>query len=191
MALRTILFLVLILFLPLSILHAETVAGVDVPDSARITPEGAELSLNGAGVRSKFFINVYVGALYLAQGATTTEEVLAQTGPKRIIMHILYGEISREKLVSGWNDGFANNLLPGQMAALRGHLDGFNALFETVNRGDVILLDYVPGQGTRVTVKGQTRGVVPGKDFNDALLKIWLGERPASGSLKEAMLGRD
>jgi len=191
MALRTVLFSVLILCLPLSILHAGTVAGVDVPGSVRLTPEGPELALNGVGVRSKFFIDVYVGALYLAERATTTEEVLAQTGPKRVAMHILYGEIRREKLISGWNDGFANNLLPAQMAALRARLDSFNELFETANRGDVILLDYLPGQGTRVTIVGQTKGVVPGKDFNDALLKIWLGERPASGSLKEAMLGRE
>jgi hypothetical protein len=53
----------------------------------------------------------------------------------------------------------------------------------------VILLDYLPGAGTRVTIKGQVKGVIPGQDFNDALLEVWLGARPASGGLKRAMLG--
>jgi len=31
--------------------------------------------------------------------------------------------------------------------------------------------------------------VIPGEDFNRALLRIWLGDRPADGDLKRGMLG--
>lgn len=53
----------------------------------------------------------------------------------------------------------------------------------------MILLDFVPGSGTRVVVNGDTRGTIPGEDFNRALLRIWLGENPADAGLKKAMLG--
>ena len=53
----------------------------------------------------------------------------------------------------------------------------------------MIYLDYIPGTGTRVTVNGEQKGVIAGKDFNSAMLDIWLGENPASSKLKKAMLG--
>ena len=98
---------------------------------------------------------------------------------------------TKEKLIQGWEEGFNNNHGPAAMADLKERLDAFNRLFETVKEGDVILMDYIPGQGTRVSIRGQLKGLVPGKDFNDALLRVWLGERPADKRLKKAMLGLD
>lgn len=178
-----------LLSLPPAFTSANEVAGVNVPEQVDVNPGAVPLSLNGAGIRSKFFIKVYVGALYLPRKAGTAEQVLAENGSKRVAMYILYSEISKEKLVEGWNDGFRNNLAPAHLEQLRDRLERFNALFETVKTGDVILMDYLPEQGTRVTIRGQEKGIVPGKDFNDALLLVWLGEHPASGSLKKAMLG--
>jgi hypothetical protein len=60
---------------------------------------------------------------------------------------------------------------------------------KAANKGDVILLDYLPGAGTRVTVRGDDKGTIAGVDFNRALLRIWLGEQPADSALKKAMLG--
>ena len=171
--------------------HAATVAGIQVPDTVRVTEGSPQLSLNGAGVRKKLFVKVYVGALYLEHRAGTVAEVLRQEGPKRVAMHVLYEEISGEKLTQGWEDGFSDNHSPEQMAELRERLDTFNGLFETVRKGDLILLDFVPGEGTRVTIRGQKRGTVAGKEFNDALLRVWLGERPADEGLKKSMLGQN
>ena len=171
--------------------HAATVAGIQVPDTVRVAEGLPQLSLNGAGIRKKLFVKVYVGALYLEHRADTVADVLRQEGPKRVAMHVLYEEISGEKLIQGWEDGFADNHSPEQMVKLRERLDTFNGLFETVRKGERILLDFVPGEGTRVTIRGQKRGSVAGKEFNDALLRVWLGEHPADESLKESMLGQN
>lgn len=37
---------------------------------------------------------------------------------------------------------------------------------------EVVWIDYLPGKGTRVTVNGTLRGIVPGADFNRALLGL-------------------
>jgi hypothetical protein len=58
-----------------------------------------------------------------------------------------------------------------------------------INQGGTVLLDYLPGIGTRVTINGVTRITIPGADFNRALLRIWLGDRPVDGRLKQALLG--
>ena len=62
-------------------------------------------------------------------------------------------------------------------------------MFPAVREGDVLYIDYIPGIGTRVTVNAEKKGVIPGLDFNNAVMDIWLGEEPADGKLKKAMLG--
>jgi hypothetical protein len=54
---------------------------------------------------------------------------------------------------------------------------------------DQFRFDYQPGAGTRVSKNQQLLGVIPGEDFANALLEIWLGNHPADKGLKKAMLG--
>ena len=173
----------------ISPVSAQQVAGIDIPDQVALATSGQSLQLNGAGIRTKFIFDIYVGALYLENKATSTAAVLAQTGAKRVTMHILYDEVEKEKLTSGWNDGFENNLSGEQFKALKPRLDQFNGFFHTVKKGDTIQFDYVAGQETQVRINSELKGSIPGADFNEALLKVWLGDEPADGDLKQAMLG--
>jgi hypothetical protein len=170
---------------------AREFSGIQFPDRVTLPGSDVELQLNGIGMRSKFIFDIYIGALYTTEPVQSREAVQALQGPNRVLMHFVYDEVEREKLVSAWNDGFESNTTDAQYAAIRGRIDQFNALFETVSEGDEILLDYLPGEGTRVIIKGETKGVIPGEDFNHALLDIWLGEEPADSDLKDAMLGVD
>lgn len=170
---------------------AAEVEGVKLPDQVKLGDGGPELVLNGAGVRTRVFFKVYVGALYLQQKRNSTEAVLADTGARRIAMHLLR-ELTSDQLFSALNDGLKNNHAPGELAKLEPQVKQLESIFNAVKAaktGDVILLDHVPGSGTRVVVNGEVRGTVPGDEFNRALLRIWLGEQPADASLKKAMLG--
>ena len=163
------------------------IAGVNVPETVTIKNKG--LVLNGAGIRKKLFVKVYVGALYLTVKRTTTSQILSDPGAKRIVMSFLYKEVSADKLVDGWNEGFDSNNSAEELKVLQDRIDQFNSFFITVHKGDVILLDYTPDQGTQVWINDMLKGTVPGEDFSQALLKIWLGRKPADPGLKEAMLG--
>ena len=57
---------------------AAEVEGVKLADKVQLG--GSELTLNGAGVRTRVFFKVYVGALYLQKKANATEAVLADAG---------------------------------------------------------------------------------------------------------------
>jgi hypothetical protein len=170
------------------VVSAVEVEGVEVPD--RATVGGETLLLNGAGVRSRFFFDIYVGALYLPEAADDAGAVLGMAGPKRVLLHFLYDEIEREKLVEAWNDGFRNNLGTTERAALAERIERFNALFGSVRAGDEIALDFVPGEGTHVTFNGKRKGTVPGDDFARAWLRIFIGDSPADAELKQGMLSR-
>lgn len=165
--------------------------GIEFPDTVKPEGSNVELRLNGIGVRTKLFFKIYIGALYTTGKAVSRDAVQALEGPNRVMMHFLYDEVEREKLVSAWNEGFQANSSPEQLAKLQERIERFNRLFKTAVAGDVILLDYIPGEGTRVIINGERMGVIEGRDFNTALLDIWLGDEPADSGLKEGMLGVD
>lgn len=170
---------------------AAEVAGVKVEEKSRISEAGPELVLNGAGIRTKVFFKVYVGALYLAERKTEAKAVLADAGPRRLAMYMLR-DLSAHDLVSALNDGLNANHTEAELAPLAARIKDFTAIMTAdreIKRGGVIFLDYIPGTGTRVTVNGVVKGAIPGEDFNRALLKIWLGDKPVDASLKKAMLG--
>ena len=167
--------------------YAVEIAGVMVNDTLQ-TEDGTLLQLNGAGVRSKFFMDIYIAELYLEKPSAKAAEVIAAPGRKRVTLHFLHSEVTRDKLVEAWNEGFKENSGPGELAKLQERIDQFNAMFGDVKKDDVIVLDFSPATGTVVTLKGQKKGAITGKDFNDALLRIWLGEKPISSGLKEKLL---
>ena len=168
---------------------AMEIEGVDIPETLSLPNSDTTLMLNGAGVRTKFFMDIYIGALYLESKTSMASTILNDTGAASILMHFLYSEVSREKLADGWTDGFENNTSKTQMQALEERITIFNKLFQTVREGDVIRMDYLPDSGTQVRINGEWRGVVEGNDFFRALLAIWLGERPVTKALRKGMLG--
>ncbi|MES0372228.1 MAG: chalcone isomerase family protein [Mariprofundaceae bacterium] len=165
---------------------AVEVEGVSIPDVANVG--GQNIALNGAGVRTKFFFDIYVGALYLQERATSAKQAVAANGPKRITMSFLYDEVSSEKLVDGWIEGFEKNQSKALMEALKDRLDQFNVMFITAHRGDLFVFDFLENGNTVVTLKGEKAGEITGADFQRALLEVWLGKKPADKGLKKAMI---
>lgn len=165
--------------------------GARIPDTISLHGTDHVLVLNGAGIRKKFFMNIYAGALYLPAKTSDATAIISGDGPAAVDMHITYSKISKAKITGGWEDGLKANLDQGRLAALRPRLDRFNALFTEVLEGDVIRIAYLPASGTEVRINNEQRGIVEGNDFFRALLEIWLGSSPVSKSLKAEMLGFD
>ena len=167
---------------------AMTLAGLELPQRIHVTPQ-QPLQLNGAGVRTKFIYDIYVAALYLEQTSNDSRQILNNDGAKRIALHFIYDEVSAEKLLEGWKDGFRLNNTRQQLQQLQQRFEQSQHLFRTVHAGDTIYIDYLPGQGTRVSINDQVTGMIPGADFYQAALKVWLGEHPAQQAMKQGMLG--
>ncbi len=171
---------------------ARDIAGVSIPETVQLAPQGTTLQLNGAGIRSKFIFDIYVGALYVSTPPVhTLQALLALPGPKRVSMFLLYHKVSAEKMRAAWQDGFAANLDAAQRQALAPALARFESLFPTMREGDVADVDFLPGKGVRVTLNGTLRGSVDEPALIPAVLKVWLGREPADEDLKAGMLGTD
>ena len=152
----------------------------------------AKLQLNGAGLRTKVFIKVYVAGLYTPQKATTAAQLLSQTGARRVTITMLRN-VDAESFAGALNDGLRDNHTEAQFAAMKPKIDALNANLKAVGeakKGDVIHFEFVPEAGTQVIVNGQAKGsVIPGEDFQRAYFGIWIGREPASAALRAALLG--
>lgn len=176
----------LAVFAPLS--FAVEIGGVTLPGS--LTAGNVPLVLNGAGVREKFFVKVYAGALYLQKKSADARGVIQAEEPMAIRMHFIHDKVSSRKLIDTWNEGFQRSTA-GNTASIAPQIEKFNACFaEDARAGDIFDLIYTPGQGVRVYKKNQLMGAILGSDFKQSLFAIWLGEKPADQGLKEGMLGQ-
>jgi hypothetical protein len=168
---------------------AMEIAGVTLPDTT--TVNGSTLQLNGMGVRTKTFlkVKVYVGGLYLATPSNDAAAIIAADEPKQVLMHFLYSKVEKDKLTEAWREGFANNS-SAALPTLKARLEKFCALWPDMASGERAVITYLPGTGTRLELKGKEAGVIPGKDFADAMFAVWLGGKPADAGLKAGMLGK-
>ncbi len=181
----------LLLALACAPLQAAEVAGVPVAD--KVSLGGRELVLNGAGVRYRAVFKVYAAALYLPRAAATPDEALAQQGPKRISLTLLR-DIDAGDLGKLFARGVQDNLERGKLVpVLPGvmRMSDVVSQYKTLSAGDVIAFDWVPGQGTTLTIRGKP-AAEPFREpeFFEAVTRIWLGPKPADPALKEALLGR-
>ena len=181
---------VLVLFVSVGA-GAIEVAGVKLDDGTEVA--GSKLLLNGAGVRYKAVFKVYVAGLYLSRKADTPEAVTAAPGPKRIRVTMLR-DIDSAELGKLFSRGMQDNMDKSTFSKLIPGVLRMSNIFSEIkklNTGDTFTVDWVPGSGTVLTVKGKVQGE-PFKEpeFFNALMSIWLGHSPADWQLKEQLLGQ-
>jgi hypothetical protein len=165
---------------------AGELAGIVLPETAKIGD--TTVKLNGMGLRKKFVVKVYVGALYLPEKSSDPAKILAADVPMRMVMHFIYKEVEAAKVTEGWSDGFANNS-GAELPALKERLERFNSWWPAMKSGDEAMMTYVPGTGTTLEVNGKALGTIPGRDFARALQNVWVGPKPPDSNLKEGVLG--
>ena len=169
--------------------QARQIADVELPES--MERSGAELVLNGAGVRTRFFIDVYVGGLYLLQPSGDASAIIDADEPMAIKLHILTGLVTPKLMKSSIEEGFERSTA-GNTAPIRSQIESLMGVYDDgVADEDVFDIVYVPGKGLDVFKNGTHRATVEsGLRFKRALFGIWFSDRPIQASLKRGMLGR-
>lgn len=170
--------------------RARRVAGVDFAE--RVTVAGAELQLNGVGLRAIPLLTGYAAGLYLDQRATATQAVLANPGPKRLQLRMMLDVDTRE-FVKAVDKGVARNTPAALQPGLSQRVARFNAMLRSVGKvvsGDVVDIDFHPAVGTVLWHNGRRHGEsIAGADFYAAVLNIFIGSRPVDPELKTGLLG--
>jgi hypothetical protein len=177
----------LVLILALAVpATAGTLAGVTMADTAQAGDQ--QLKLNGMGLREKLWIDVYVAGLYLPAEESSSEKILADDGPRHLVMHFVY-DVDQGKICDAWNESLEANVANAG-AALKKDFETLCTWMEDFADGEEMACTYIPGKGTEITVKGTSKGTIEGKEFADALYSSWIGEHPATEKLKKGLLGK-
>jgi len=174
--------------LSISFTNAQTeVDGVTLDNA--ITIDGNSLVLNGAGTRVKYFMDMYVGGLYVTSKTNDGTKTANADEAMALKLTIVSGLISSDKMTSAVDDGF-DEVLNGNTSAMQSKINKFKGFFsEEINKGDVFDISYAKGKGTTVYKNGSKVGSIDGLEFKKALFAIWLGNSPADKKLKKGMLG--
>lgn len=165
---------------------ATKVDGVTLPDD--LTLGSSELILNGAGVRSKFFVHVYVAALYLGEKSSDAEAVIAADEPMNIRVVITSDLITGDRFADSAMDGFVRST-HGDLSEIQNEVDVMIKTFRTsLQNDDVFDLNYLPDVGVEIYRNGEKKEVVPGLAFKKAMFGIWLSDDPVQNRLRDDML---
>lgn len=172
---------------------ASRAAASDTPP-AHFTLDGQALVLNGTGIRYKAVFKVYHASLYLPQKAHSFPQVLQQSGPKRLEIHMLR-DIDANELGKLFTKGIEQNTPRQELGHVLPGVVRMGELFaqhKKLRNGDSFALDWVPGTGMSISINGQPQGTqFADPAFFTAMLGIWLGDKPADALLKQALLGTD
>ena len=168
---------------------AITVGNVDF--ATRQTVQQRALELNGAGLRTRLGFKVYAMGLYLRAPLAEAGTILADKGEKRIRI-VLIRDLEAKQFGDALQAGLEKNHDAATLAALKPATDALLTALAAVGEvrtGTEIVLDRLGSGATRLLVDAKQHG----EDIADvalypALLRIWLGERPADSELREALL---
>lgn len=170
---------------------AASLEGIHFDDTTKMA--NTELRLNGLGVRAVLWLKGYVAGLYLTEKTNSQDGVLQATGPKRIQIKMLI-DVSSEEFRKALVNGIRNNVSPAGQLALQSRIEQFeSAIAEVgvVKKGDTITLDFVPDKGLSLRLNERPKGgIVPGADFFNAVLSIFVGHAPVDAKLKRGLLGQ-
>ncbi len=166
------------------------VSGVKFKDSVKVA--GKDLTLNGAGMRTKFIVKVYAAGLYLPEKKNSVPEVLKVDGPRRMTL-VMMREISSDEFGQAFMTGLNNNIDKTEKSKFVSQITKFGEMFgqiEGLKKGDVLHIDWIPGSGTQCELNGKKISeALPDVNYYNAVLRIWLGDKPVDSALKPLLLG--
>ncbi|MBN2789117.1 MAG: chalcone isomerase family protein [Candidatus Delongbacteria bacterium] len=180
-------FIISALIIPSSVLYSRIVSGIEIPETLK--SNSTQLILNGAGVREKFFMDLYVGALYLKKKDKVAKAIINSKEDMAIRLYITSSLITSKKMRNAVNEGFENST-NNNTAPIKKEIGEFTSVFkDEIKDGDIFEMIYTDSLGTSIIKNGVPSALIKGHRFKEALFGIWLCEEPAQKSLKEDMLG--
>lgn len=171
--------------------HAKEMVGVTLQDKITFSPGGQELTLNSMAFKASAKQIFYVAGLYLQNGKGSLEQIFADEGAKRFVIFCQNQSVKPGALIRALNLGIISNHSEQELTKLAPKLQQFIDLWNSqISAGDQIWIDYLPAKGSQISINGVNKGIIVGKEFYDAFLKSWLGDKPLNASMKKQLLGR-
>lgn len=182
--------MLLLIMLPLTSM-ALTIDGYEIPQIIPATSQHAELKLNGASMRILYgVVDTYIGKLYVENPVTDAAAIIAADEYKRMVFQVALKRVSGRRMATALYEALQLNTTREEANRLESRILQIVEMFDVrLKKGEVGYIEWVPGKGSRVVVAGEEKGIIPGKDLNDAILRIWIGDNPVGETFKRQVLG--
>lgn len=182
-------YLVIFIFVCLTSMNADQeIGGIKIPSSIKVADQ--QLLLNGAGTREKFWMDMYVGALFVKTKTQNASEIIAANDIMVMELTIVSGLITSQKMSDAVDEGFIKST-NNSLSSLQSRINQFKQLFkDEIKKGDKYVFQYEPSKGLSIIRNGKLSAIIPGLDFKRALFGIWLCDNPADKDLKLQLLGK-
>jgi len=187
----SLLFAVLILATGLTPSMGQTTTYFDVQVPNTLEANGSQLMLNGAGLREKLWIDLYVGSLFLQSKSSDAKAIIASDQPMAIHIQMLSSLVTSDKMISACKEGFEKAAKDGYKTSQE-KMDKFMHVFKMneIVKGNTYHIVYTPGTGVQVYLGDTLKDTITGLDFKKALFGIWFCSEPADEGLMKGMLGK-
>lgn len=182
------LFLLLALSLPS---WALTIDGYEIDRVIPATSQHKEMTLNGASMRVLYgVVDTYIGKLYVETPTTDAQALIDADENKRMVFQVALKRVSGRRMATALYEALQLNTTKEQAMQLEERIQQVVEMFDArLKKGENGYIEWVPGKGSRIVVKGEDKGIIPGKDLNDAIMRIWIGENPVGATFKRQILG--
>ena len=166
------------------------VVGVNYPGAMRV--EGISLVLNGSGVNYRGMAKQYTMALYAPQKSAQVEAVMAGFNAPLQFRFVMLQSMRVDDLGMTITRGIEANSSRDEFFKLIPSIRMMGEVFSRIKRldaGDTLSIEYVPKRGTLFMVNDQPAGLpIAEPSFFPALSRVWLGKKPVTQDLKDALL---
>lgn len=180
--------IILYLFIFSSLSYTQTINGVVLKDKIKVHDQ--DLFLNGAGTRSKFFINIYVGSLYVMTPTNDAVSIINSNTIKSMHLNIISHWINRKLLKSALRSELKSSSTEEEMDQLQDEIDIFLSTFnEEIKKGDEFIFNIIPSVGVEVYKNNKLIKSIQGEQFSKRLIQLWIGNTPVDKKLKTKILG--
>ena len=162
--------------------------GVKITDTVEVANN--RLALNGAGIRYKGPFKVYTAAMYLPSTTNTADAAMTMPGAKRIALTLLR-EVDSGELGRLFMHSIEDNTPKSELGKILGPISKMGDVFAEAKRvmpGDTIVMDWIPGTGSVVSIRGKVVATFKEPEFHRALMGMWLGKSPSDWMLKDSLL---
>lgn len=164
---------------------AASFEGVEFPDS--IENAGDALVLNGLGPRFATMakIRVYVAGLYVPAKTSDADELIRSQGPKKIVMKF-QRDVSAEQSREAWEKGLekASKAYP----KITDRIPQLMAAMNDMKKEEEMVYSFSDDQ-VEILVRGESKAVIKGRDFIEALFTVWL-KYPPNKEFAAGLLGK-
>ncbi len=164
---------------------AASLEGVEFPET--ISVQNETLVLNGLGPRFATMakIRVYVAGLYVPAKTRNAEELIKSQSSKQLLMKF-QRDVSADQSREAWEKGLRK--VSREYPNITDRIPKLMAAMNDMKRGEEMIYSFT-GEQVEILVRGESKAVIKGRDFIEALFTVWL-KYPPNKEFAKGLLGK-